>query len=519
MKQNRIQHILTAMVFSCLMTTGIQAQTVVQTSQAGTLSRLIAHPLSVTHLIVKGPLNDDDYYWLRENCPNIRTLDLSGVTTTTLPQEALTREVSSASSKTDFALTLNGTSPRYTKEGVQVIFLDKAADIASATVDYTIAEGATVTPDPRSVTFADGSLRTFYVTAEDGTQAKYDYIATLDDWFTMVVGSDPEIGKENMATSVGTVSPTLASVKPHFEAIAAICGKESDEYTFDEYSFIKPKVEIVFSLGDLDADRTDHTDIKKCFDCITATGTPMIAVFGNHDWDPEVWGDKSTGFTYTGHSINQTSVSTVKGYVTTSSGSTMTTPITDVHYYTTSKGNGQPSPFTFRFRNVQFFMAGNYWFQPSYNYSLTKLSFYDPDAIINGLESYIDNTYNKEEPAVWMQHFPLIHGSDIGRWWTNQDANWTSSEVPTAASAPYSYNLGTEWTGYTAKLEKYKSLIRKTKNPQHFSGHFHYYNTDIIGDALPIFTDYVCGYQGVGQHYLVLMRESVGVVAVKQVTF
>jgi hypothetical protein len=498
---------------------GVKAQTVVQTSQAGTLSSLIEHPLAVTHLVVSGPLNDADYYWLRENCPNIRTLDLSGVTTTTLPAEALSREVKEARSNTDFALTLNGTAPRYTKDGVQVIFLDKSADVSAATVAYTLADGATVTPDPRTVTFRDGSVQRFYVTAEDGTEAQYDFVATLDDWFAMVVGGDPEIGKEDMATSVGTVSPTLASVKPHFEAIAAICGKESDDYTFDEYSFIKPKVEIVFSLGDLDADRTDHTDIKECYSVITNTGTPMIAVFGNHDWDPEVWGDNSKGFTYTGNSINNTTVSTIKSLLTTSSGSGMTTPITDVKYYTTSSGNTQPSPYSFRFRNVQFFMAGNYWFQPPYTYSIFSLKFYAPDGIINGLEDYIDNSYNKEEPAVWMQHFPLIHGSDIGRWWTNQDANWTSSEVPTEACAPYSYNLSTEWVGYSAKLEKYKSLIRKTKNPQHFSGHFHYYNEDVIGDALPIFTDYVCGYQGVGQHYLVLVRESVGVVAVQQVTF
>jgi hypothetical protein len=522
MKQIRILYIAGTWAMGCLLSTGLKAQTVVQTSQAGTLSTLIEHPLAVTRLVVSGPLNEADYYWLRENCPNIKSLDLSGVTTSTIPAQALSRKIAegTASSKTDFSLTLNGTVPRYTKEGVQVIFLDKKADITAATVTYTLADGATVTPDPRTVTFTDGSVQSFYVTAEDGTKAQYDFVATLDDWFAMVVGSDPEIGKENMATSVGTVSPTLESVKPHFEAIAAICGKESDDYTFDDYSFIKPKVEIVFSLGDLDADRNDHTNIKKCFDVITATGTPMIAVFGNHDWDPEVWGDGSPGFGFDGNTINNMTVSTVKSYVSTSSGSSMTTPITDVKYYTASNGATQPSPFSFRFRNVQFFMAGNYWFQPPYTYwGVTNPSFYAPDDIINGLESYIDNTYNKEEPAVWMQHFPLIHGSDIGRWWTNQDANWTSPEVPTEASAPYSYKLDTKWTGYSAKLEAYKSLIRKTKNPQHFSGHFHYYNTDVIGDALPIFTDYICGYQGVGQHYLVLVRESIGVVAVKQVTF
>jgi hypothetical protein len=281
----------------------------------------------------------------------------------------------------------------------------------------------------------------------------------------------------------------------------------TQKFTYDTYSYIKPLTSIVFSLGDCDADRNDHTDITKIFNQVTNAGIPLITLFGNHDWDPEEWGDGSYGFTSTGNSINEATVSLVKKFVTESSG--LTNGVSNVQYFTTSSGNVQPSPFTFRYKGVQFYMGETYWFQCPYSgYYLkliteTKPTFYAPDGIITSAENYITSNSLGNVPSVWMEHYPI---SCEDRWWMNQDAK---------GNAPYTSSLTTNYNTATLKRNAYKEMIRMTKNPVHFSGHMHRQYVTNYTD----FNDYTCSYGGKGGAYIVLLRSSEGFKEAKNVSF
>jgi hypothetical protein len=503
------------------------SQTTVTLTQGGTLSTLISSPSTVTELHINGPMNDADYLWLRENCRNLTKLDLSGVTTSTMPASALTRTASSA---TDLTLTIGGQSPRYElADGSRVVFIPTTSTVAASTAAVTaLASGATVSPDPTTVTFTDGTPVTFTVTAEDGVTTKtYKYYVTLDDWFTMIVGGDPECGMTRTVNST-SYSVTSTTLTTYFNNMAAMGSGYSDRFSYSTYNYIKPKASIVFSLGDMDADHADftgesskttHSVVRGIFQKVIDAGIPLITLFGNHDWTPESWGNSSYGCDYSDNSYNKGSVNVMKDFVTKSAA--VSDPITNVQYFTTSSGDIQPSPFTFRFHNVQFFMAGNYWFQCPYTASIwaggsntSGRTFYAPDDIISSLQSYITNTYDKTKPAIWMQHFPLAQGSDIERWWMNWDAN---------SSAPFSSGLTTSYGTYATKLAEYEYLISQTTKPAHFSGHMHIQGTKSFtknnGTSDVTFTDYTCPYEGAGLAYLVLVRESEGVKEVKSVSF
>lgn len=493
--------------FSCLV---LFAQTTVKLTTAGTLSTLISNPSSVTQLTITGPMNDADYEWLRDNCINLTKLDLSGVTTTTMPKNALTR---AAYSDVSMTMTVGGQSPRYElTDGSRVVFIPTTSSVAASSAVLTsIGSGAKISPDPTTVTFADGTPVTFTVTAEDGVTTKtYKYYVTLDDWFTAVVIGDPEEEMTRSTSEGGDgVQNTYDNVYKYFTNMVTMATTQKFEY--DKYPFIKPLTSIVFSLGDCDTDRSDHTNIKKIFNQVTAAGIPLITLFGNHDWDPEEWGDGSYGFTSTGNTINKATVSMVKSYVTTSSG--LTNGISDVTYFTTSSGDVQPSPFTFKYKGVQFFMGESYWFQCPYtgHYLLgaqtSDPTFYAPDEIITSLQNYITNNSIGNVPSVWMQHYPI--GCE-DRWWMNQDAS---------GNAPFSASLTTSYSTATSKRDEYKSLIRQTKNPVHFSGHVHTQSVASYTGATPYIYDYVCSYGGKGGAYIVLLRSSEGFKEAKNVSF
>lgn len=506
----KLKTILFSLYF-CIATLGISAQTITTVANtAGNLSTQLTNPSAVTHLVITGTMNETDFTFIRENCKNLVSLDVSGTNITSVPANALSRTASNA---TSFSLTVGGCTPRYTAAGKQVIFVNKTATISSIARTFTLSDGATVSPDPSTCTFTDATPVTFTVTAEDGkTTQSYTYVVTLDDWFTMLVEGDPEV---NMTRN--SVTNTVANVTRYFTNAVALTTGYTDLFSYSTYSFIKPKVEIVFSLGDMDADRqTSHSTIEGIFDLVINAGIPLITLYGNHDWDPESWGDGTYGFNATGRSANNVTLTTVKKYANESA-ALSSGGISDLHWFESgTSGYVQPDPFAFKFRNVQFMMGQRYWFNcPFKSNSTTQEA---PDAIINNVVSYISSQGLANVPTVWMQHYPLYAGSDIERWWTNQDANWVSGGSGTSSTAPYSYNITTDYSTYALKLAKYKEMIRSTKNPAHFSGHYHTQTVTSFPTGTPAFNDYTCAYGGIGGAYLVLARESTGVVEVKNIS-
>jgi len=151
---------------------------------------------------------------------------------------------------------------------------------------------------------------------------------------------------------------------------------------------------------------------------------------------------------------------------------------------------------------------------------LGSATYYAPDGVIEALDTYVEE--HKNEASVWMQHYPFVSEADTknSRWWLDQN-DVGKCIMPTDAGSSAYYNGGANVTYDTAegialaekKREALATIINKTKNPVHFSGHVHKYDEQT--------------YQGIkdysvaqpGNAYVVLCKEGVGVVEVQRVTF
>ena len=182
----------------------------------------------------------------------------------------------------------------------------------------------------------------------------------------------------------------------------------------------------------------------------------------------------------------------------------------------------QVEQFAFKFKGVRFYVGHTYWFQKPYDKPglMSSATYYAADGVVDALDAYVDN--HKEEPSVWMQHYPFVYGSDCDRWWVDQN-DVGRFIMPTDASSSAYYTSDKSYTegnpDVATKKNKLAEIINKTKsNTQtgshvHFSGHVHSSKTETYNGI----TDYTIGQPG--KAYIVLCKEGVGVIEVQEVTF
>ena len=286
--------------------------------------------------------------------------------------------------------------------------------------------------------------------------AQEDY----SDYFTAVFVGDPHV-----AQSSGT---SVADMQTYVQNIVNMGKTGGLNFQFHSLPGYTVKADIVFCLGDMDKDsETSGNDFKNAFAALNTAHIPFITMVGNHDIVPDYWtGDNpDKGLTYGFNDGGSYCNDVALGIVTDQLNTAKNYEVTDVTRFTDGTTHTQMQPFTFKFNGVRFYVGQTYWFQKPYTKPslFSSATYYAPDGVISALEAFVNS--HTTEPSVWMQHYPIIAGSDTDRWWLDQ--NDTGMTI-----AP---SNNTAYTTANSKRDKLTEIIKKTKNPVHFSGHTHWY--------------------------------------------
>lgn len=420
---------------------------------------------------------------------------------------------------------------------------DLSGLITAVAVDGSPVDASEVTPNPTTTTLNYDELKVFTY-----QNRAYGFRFVEDVWFCAVFVSDCHVehsGHDATSTSA------MTAISNNIIAMGRTAYTETPKVKFSGVEGLPsdyiPKADIVFSLGDCDADKDDHTN----FLASTATlfknaNIPFIFVAGNHDFSPDYWTGSDPDYGVTsgtsgGAAADKQTLKVIKennSYwssqgVFDSDGALEY--ITDANY---GSYDFQPWHFTFKFKDVRFYCANNYWFQKSYDGSftkalgvlLTRATYYSPDGTINALNSFVDS--HRDEASVWMQHFPFNHGSDVKRWWLDQCDAGYGYYIKTTNTSEYGTDVDVElWsnTGGTAtqyankKRDALATIIEKTTNPVHFSGHVHTFADKTWTNNNHSTRDYTVAAPGNSSQsnnaYVVLIKRGEGVKAVVQTQF
>ena len=393
---------------------------------------------------------------------------------------------------------------------------DLNSAITGVKVNGASVDAANVVPNPTETFITEGEIETFVY---DGKA--YSFRFTAGEYFTAVFFSDPHVDTDAIKSTLATQVNNMVNMnKPGGKVVTFTKAPKGYVATTD----------IAFCLGDMDEDKEEdasspgqyYVDATAAFN---EEGIPFISLLGNHDLAPDYWTgeDGSAGLSYGstgGSGYNDKSIAIVEEHLAQA----QTNGISDVNVFTDSDLNCdvQIDPFAFKFKGVRFYVGHTYWFQKPYDKPalLGNATYYAPDGVIEALDTYVDA--HKDEASVWMQHYPFVSEADTknARWWLDQN-DVGKCIMPSNANSSAYYNNGTN-VKYDSqegialakkKRDALATIINKTKNPVHFSGHVHKYDEQT--------------YQGIkdysvaqpGNAFVVLCKEGVGVIEVKRVTF
>lgn len=393
---------------------------------------------------------------------------------------------------------------------------DLNAAITGVKVNGVAVDATQVTPNPTTTFITEGEIETFVY---DGKAYSFRFLT--GEYFTAVIFSDPHVEQ----TTYGGL--TVANEQTFVSNICNM-GKEGGKVvTFSKApKGYVPTADIVFCLGDMDKDsESDGTNFTSAMQGFNDAGIPFITMAGNHDLVPDYWTGESPdkGLTYGttgGSACNDKALSIIADQWAKAAqfgGFTVNT-INDGTEHT------QANPFAFEYKGVQFYCGQTYWFQKPYEKPglLTAATYYAADGVIDALQTYVET--NKEKPAVWMQHYPFVYGSDCDRWWLDQnDTGMFIAPTDAVSSAYYTstaaYNAEGGNPDAKAKKDKLAEIIKLTKSNTetgehlHFSGHVHSNATNTYNGV----TDKTIGQPG--KTYVLLCKEGVGVVEIQEVSF
>ena len=377
-----------------------------------------------------------------------------------------------------------------------------------------------VTPNPTKTFITDGEIETFVC---DGKAYSFRFLS--GGYFTMVIFSDPHVDSETIQNNVAAKAA----------AIAAMGTDGGKKITFSKapLEFVA-KADIVFCLGDLDANRDlDGKYFKPATSVFNEKGIPFITLVGNHDIEPDYYNDNSKGMSSNGSKATTASLNIMKDSY--NKAAALENGIKDVATITDKSLSNvtQIGQFTFTYRGVRFYCASSYWWQKPYKFSFLSASYYSAEGTVNALSSFVDE--HKEEASVWLSHYPFVAEANSGedkneRWWLDQnypsDNSTPKSIMPSSTSQYYTsaaFNTDAGRAVATLKKKALADIIVKSANPVHFSGHAHKNETHsyTANDNKTSFTDYSIQpfTQGSNNAFVVLCKEGVGVVEVQTVTF
>lgn len=352
--------------------------------------------------------------------------------------------------------------------------------ITAVQVDGVDVSPSTVTPNPTTTTINYDELKVFTY-----NNKAYGFRFVEDVWFCAVFISDCHT---NQTDHDGTSASDLTTIMNN---ICAMGQNGTKKVNFTVAPNLVPKTSIIFCLGDIDQDKGDdgssgtHSNfLNATAEVAKASGIPFIFIAGNHDFSPDYWGSSNSdkGVTYgsTGgsHADDQT-IDAIKSNNTYWNNAGVFDE--NIEYFTGGSGAWQPNHFTFKFKDVRFYCANNYWFQKPYNKPglFSSATYYAPDGIISALNTFVES--HADEASVWMQHYPWLAGSDCNRWWLDQNSGGyyitaSNSSAYGSSTSGIAYNDAT--SANTLKKDPLSAIMAKTAGKvdgkvQHFSGHYH----------------------------------------------
>ena len=397
---------------------------------------------------------------------------------------------------------------------------DLNAAITGVKVNGTAVDAASVVPNPTETFITEGEIETFVY---DGKAYSFRFLA--GEYFTMVIFSDPHVDTQEAQKSISAKTA----------AIAAMGTESGAKFSFNNApKWFVPKADIVFCLGDLDANRDVNGQyFNPAVSVFNEKGIPFVTLIGNHDIEPDYYNDNSKGMTMTGVSATNSSLEIMRKSYT--SASQLTDNIESVETIIDNDLNSgwskpqQIGQFTFTYKGVRFYCASSYWWQKPYSGS----TYYSAEGTIEALNTFVES--HKEEPSIWLSHYPFVAEANAGedkseRWWLDQnypsDGSTPRSILPSGSSQYYTnaaFNTAEGKAVADLKKKALADIIVKTNNPVHFSGHAHInavYNYT-ANDNTSSFTDHTIQpfSQSWSNAFIVLCKEGVGVVEVKTVTF
>lgn len=369
----------------------------------------------------------------------------------------------------------------------------------SVTVDGQAVSLTDISPNPSTTFITDGEIELFTY-----QNKVYPFRFTNSTYFTCVMFTDPHV-----AESAGA---SVADMQGFVSNIVNMGKAGGKQFAFDAVPIV-PQADLVLCLGDMDKDNEKTgDDFKNAVADFATANIPFLTICGNHDLVPDYWtGDNpDKGLTFGigndgGMNTNSMALKLVKSYANTA----VTNGITDYQTFDDNSGKTQFDPYTFTFRGVRFYMGQTYWFQKPYDKpTLTSAAkYYAPDGVVSQLENFVEN--HKDEASVWCQHYPLQTGSDIDRWWLDQNDKGKTIAIENTTAYPTAKD----------KRDKYTEIIKKTTNPKHFAGHMHSYATESYNGVNGYVASSIGESNPKGDALIVLMKSGVGVVEVKQVSF
>ena len=246
---------------------------------------------------------------------------------------------------------------------------------------------------------------------------------TEDDAFTVIFIGDPE------SRMRGNTPEKIAS---HIDRILKLGEDSGLGFDLKDGRRIAIDPEIVIVGGDISRDR--HTSIEldlPLWEPLLEAGIPVLAGFGNHDWEPESWGD-SPSYSLAGHRSNESTTAFTRE---TYRRSAEASPHLAYQEVGPTSDHG-PVTFHATYKGVDIVNFNTFLYQPSYTYppgwpfACNPLGggagcqeFVSAVPQIEAMETLLE--VGEDRPAIFVQHYPL---STSEGWWDDYDTSGTTTD-------------------------------------------------------------------------------------------
>ena len=241
------------------------------------------------------------------------------------------------------------------------------------------------------------------------------------DAFTVIFIGDPE------ARMRGN---TAAELGEYVERLLALGDTRHEWFRIGDGRTHEIDPALVIIGGDISKDRQTSIELDMpIWEPFLASGIPVLAGFGNHDWEPESWGD-GPSHSLAGHRSNESTTAFTRETYRRSA------EIAPDLAYREIGPTADHGPVTFHatYRGVDIVNFNTFLYQPSYEYpdgwpitcnllggGAGCQTFVSAVPQIEAMESLLAEGASR--PAIFVQHYPL---STSDGWWDDYDTTDTT---------------------------------------------------------------------------------------------